>query len=269
MTAVLMATFALLGVAVGSFLNVCIDRLPSKGSIVSPPSHCDACKKRLSVKDNIPVASYMWLRGRCRYCQAAIPRRVIWVEIASGIVFALLYWHYGLSAELAIMALYFCLFLVIMVIDLENKLILNRMVYPGIVIALVISIFMPDLDIAPGIVVNTQAPQIDFMPGVLSALIGGAAGLITFLMIIIASRGGIGWGDVKMAALMGLVVGFPLVFVAIFTAVVMGGLIAAVLLITKTRGRKQGIPFGPFLSLGTIVTLFWGNWMLDWYLGFF
>jgi prepilin signal peptidase PulO-like enzyme (type II secretory pathway) len=191
------------------------------------------------------------------------------VELISGIAFVLLYWHYGLSAELAIMAFYICLFLVILVIDLEKKLILNKVVYPAAVAALVISIFMHDLNIAPGIVINIQAPQIDFAPGVVSALIGGAAGFIVFLVILIASRGGMGWGDVKMAALIGLVLGFPLVFVTIFLAVVLGGLVAGILLIIKARGRKQAIPFGPFLSIGTITTLFWGAEMLDWYLGFF
>jgi len=263
------AVFVLLGVAVGSFLNVCIDRLPNNKSIVYPPSSCTACQKRLSRMDLIPVLSYLWLRGRCRYCRVAIPRRVLWVELIGGITFALLYWHYGLSAELAVMVFYYCLFLVILVIDLENKLILNKVVYPAAIIALVISIFVPNLDITPGVVINTLAPQIDFAPGVINAIIGGAGGLIVFLVILIASRGGMGWGDVKMAALMGLVLGFPLVFVAIFLAVVSGGLVAGVLLLLKARDRKQGIPFGPFLSLGATATLLWGAEILDWYLGFF
>ena len=110
MEAVLIAAFALLGVAVGSFMNVCIDRLPSGKSIIFPPSHCDNCQKKLAARENIPVISYLWLRGRCRHCRAAIPRRVLWVELTGGIAFALLYWHYGLSAELAVMLFYFCLF---------------------------------------------------------------------------------------------------------------------------------------------------------------
>ena len=93
--------------------------------------------------------------------------------------------------------------------------------------------------------------------------------MVVFLLIVIASRGGMGWGDVKMVALMGLVLGFPLVFVAIFLAVVSGGLVATVLLMIKAKGRKQGIPFGPFLSLGAMATLVWGVEILDWYLGFF
>ncbi|MFC1865448.1 prepilin peptidase [Chloroflexota bacterium] len=269
MEAVYIIVATLLGLAIGSFLNVCIDRLPQGGSLISPRSHCDACGKWLSAGENIPVLSYLWLRGRCRHCRATIPQRVVWVELVSGIAFALLYWHYGFSAELAVMAFYFCLFLVIMVIDLEHKLILNRVVYPAAVIALVFSIFVPDLDIAPGIVINTSAPQIDFLPGFISALVGGTTGLLVFLLIVVASRGGMGWGDVKMAALIGLVLGFPLVFVAIFLAVVSGGVVATMFLIIKAKGRKQSIPFGPFLSLGALTSLLWGAEILDWYLGFF
>jgi len=269
MEAACIAVFALLGLAVGSFLNVCIDRLPLGGSLISPPSHCDACQKRLSAGENIPVLSYLWLRGRCRHCQAVIPRRVLWVELFSGLVFALIYWHYGWSAELAVVAFYFCLFLIIMVIDLEHKLILNKVVYPSAIIAIIISIFMPELDLAPGTMLNTLAPQIGFAPGLISALVGSTAGFLVFLLIIIASRGGMGWGDVKMAALIGLVVGFPLVFVAIFVAIIIGGLVALVLLLSKTKGRKQGIPFGPFLSIGAMASLIWGAELLKWYLGFF
>ena len=89
--------FAILGLAVGSFLNVCIDRLPRNESIVIPPSHCSVCQHKLAAKDLIPVFSYLRLRGRCRYCQAAIPRRLFWVELATALIFAFLYWHYGLN----------------------------------------------------------------------------------------------------------------------------------------------------------------------------
>lgn len=254
MEALYIAAFALLGVAVGSFLNVCIDRLPDNMSIISPPSRCAACQKRLSARDLIPVLSYLWLRGRCRYCKAVIPGRTLWVEISSGAAFALLYWHFGLSAELAIAAFYFCLFLVILVIDLGHHLILNKIVYPGAVIAIVFSIFLSSLEVVPGIA---------------NAAAGGGIGLGIFFLIVILSRGGMGWGDVKMAALIGLVLGYPLVFVALLLTVISGGLIAVILLISRVKGRKQSIAFGPFLSLGAMATLLWGANILDWYLGYF
>jgi len=254
MEGILIAVFALLGMAVGSFLNVCCDRLPARKSLVYPSSHCAACQHRLSPKDLIPVFSYLWLRGRCRYCRAPIPRRLLWVEVGSGALFAFAYWHYGLSIELAITAFYCCLFIVLLVIDLEHGLILNKVVYPAMAVALLINVFLSQSEIVPGI---TQCAT------------GGGIGLGLFLLIVLISRGGIGWGDVKMAALIGLVTGFPLVFVALLLAVVVGGLVAGILLLLKIKRRKEAIPFAPFLSLATIITLLWGNNILNWYLGLF
>ena len=254
MEGILIAVFALLGMAVGSFLNVCCDRLPARESLVYPPSHCAACQHHLSPKDLVPVFSYLWLRGRCCYCRAPIPRRLLWVEVGSGALFAFAYWHYGLSIELAITAFYCCLFIVLLVIDLEHGLILNRIVYPAMAVALLINVFLSQSEIVPGI---TQSAT------------GGGIGLGLFLLIVLISKGGMGWGDVKMAALIGLVTGFPLVFVALLLAVVVGGLVAGILLLLKIKRRKEAIPFGPFLSLATIVTLLWGNNIINWYLGLF
>ena len=258
MEVILIVLFALLGTAVGSFLNVCIDRLPIRRSLVYPPSYCDACQHRLSPKDLIPVFSYLWLRRRCRYCQAPISQRIFWVEVGSGLLFAFLYWHYGLRVELAVSAFYCCLFIVLGVIDLEHKLILNKIVYPGAVVALIISIFLP----GPGII---SLPW----PAAVNGAIGGAIGFGLLFILALISRGGMGWGDVKMAALIGLVTGFPLIFVALLMGVVFGGLIAGILLLLRIKKRKEPIPFGPFLSLATIATLLWGNGILNWYLGLF
>lgn len=244
----LIVSFALLGMVVASFLNVCIDRLPHKQSIIFPASHCAACHHRLSAKDLIPIFSYLWLRGRCRYCRAPIPKRILWVEIGTGALFAFLYWHYGLTVELPVIAIYCCLFIIITVTDLEHGLIPNRVVYPGMAIALVASIFLPQ-------------------PGIVPALIGGAIGFVLFLLIVIVSRGGMGWGDVKLAGLIGLATGFPLLLIAIFLAVISGGLTALVLLMLKIKKRRESIPFGPFLALAAIVALLWGNSILQWYTG--
>lgn len=246
--------FASLGMAVGSFLNVCIDRLPAGGSLISPPSHCDKCATRLSAKDLVPVFSYLWLRGRCRYCQTAIPKRIFWVELGSGALFTCLYWQYGFSPELAVTIIYGCLFLVIGVIDLERGLILNKLVYPAMVVALLMAIFFNDLD---------------NIPGIASAAGGGGFGFGLFLLIFFASRGGMGIGDIKLAALIGLIIGFPLVIVAIMLAVIGGGLVAVILLLMKVKKGKQSVPFGPFLSLAAMVTLLHGQSIYDWYLGLF
>jgi leader peptidase (prepilin peptidase)/N-methyltransferase len=249
--------FILLGMVVASFLNVCCDRLPARESIIYPPSHCSACQHRLSAKDLIPVFSYLWLRGRCRYCHAPIPRRLLWVEIGTAVLFGFVSWRYGLSIELAIILFYCCLFIVLMVIDLEHGLILNKVVYPVMVVALLLSIFF-----------SIFFPQSEIVPEIKQAVIGGGIGLIVFLLIVLISRGGMGWGDVKLAALIGLVTGY-LVIVALLMGMILGGLVAVLLLGLKIKKRKEAIPFGPFLAVATIVTLLWGNNILNWYLGLF
>jgi leader peptidase (prepilin peptidase)/N-methyltransferase len=251
----LIVLFAILGLEVGSFLNVCIDRLPQNKSIVFPPSHCEACQHKLAAKDLIPVFSYIRLRGRCRYCQASIPRRIFWVELATALIFALLCWHYGLSAELGVMIFYACLFIIIFVIDLEHGLILNKVVYPSMIVAFLLSLYpWPWFNESIGMRVAYAA-------------LGGAIGFVIFLLIALVSRGGMGWGDVKLAALIGLATGFPLVFLAIIMGAILGGIVAVALLIAKKRNRRQTIPFGPFLALAAMVTLLWGSNILNWYLG--
>jgi leader peptidase (prepilin peptidase)/N-methyltransferase len=263
----LIVLFALLGLAVGSFLNVCIDRLPRNESIVkNPPSHCEACQHSLAIKDNIPVFSYLRLRGRCRYCQAAIPRKLFWVELATGLIFAFLYWwcvifkpDLGIAA-FGILAFYACLFIIIFVIDLEHGLILNKVVYPSMVVVLLLAL-LPQSWLTQ----ETWLTQV-IKPGIASAALGGGIGFALFLLIAIVSHGGMGWGDVKLAALIGLATGFPLVFFAIIMGAILGGIVAVALVIAKKRKRQETIPFGPFLALAAMVTLLWGSNILNWYL---
>jgi len=246
--------FAFLGMTIGSFLNVCIDRLPTGGSLISPPSHCDKCNARLSTKDLFPVLSYLWLKGRCRYCGMLIPKRIFWVELGSGALFACLFLYYGFSPELAVALFYGCFFLVIGVIDLERGLILNKLVYPAMAAALLVAILFSNLD---------------NIPDITAAASGGGLGFGLFLIIFLASRGGMGIGDIKLAALIGLMTGFPLVIVAILLAVISGGLVAVTLLLTRVKKGKQSVPFGPFLSLAAMITLLYGQNIYDWYLNLF
>jgi prepilin signal peptidase PulO-like enzyme (type II secretory pathway) len=177
------------------------------------------------------------------------------VELATAVIFALLCWHYGLSAELGVMIFYTSLFIIIFVIDLEHSLILNKVVYPGIIVAFLLSLYpWPWFSESIGMRVAYAA-------------LGGAIGFVIFLLIALVSRGGMGWGDVKLAALIGLATGFPLVFLAIIMAAILGGIVAVALLIAKKRNRRQTIPFGPFLALAAMVTLLWGSNILNWYLG--
>ncbi|MDY6892907.1 MAG: prepilin peptidase [Chloroflexota bacterium] len=248
--------FALLGLSVGSFLNLCIDRLPAGKSIVSPSSHCDNCGQSLKAADLVPLFSYVWLKGSCRYCHARLPIRLPIVEIVAAITFTLLVLRYGLSFHLATLAIYAVLFLLIFFIDLEQKLILNKVVLAGAALAIVFSFFDPAFEqfwprIGPGFT--------------LSALLGGVSGFTILLLPYLISRGGMGAGDVKLAGLIGLVCGFPLVFVALLVGIIAGGLAALFMLVSQLAKRKDAIPFGPFLALGAMITLIWGDQIFQWW----
>ncbi len=249
--------FGVLGLLVGSFLNVCIDRLPRDLSVVRPPSHCEACRHRLGLTDLIPIFSYLRLRGRCRYCSTRVPSKLLWVELATGLIFALLFWHYGLSPQFGILAFYACLFTVIFVIDIEHGLILNKVVYPAIIVAVLLAL-VPQPWMEEGRLVTT---------GIANAAMGGAVGFGLFFLIAVVSRGGMGWGDVKLMAVIGLATGFPLVILAIVLAAVIGSLVAVALMIARRRRFRETLPFGPFLAIATMITLIWGSQMLGWYMG--
>jgi leader peptidase (prepilin peptidase)/N-methyltransferase len=242
--------FGLIGLSIGSFLNVVADRLPAGQSLIRPPSHCPGCGCQIRWSELIPVLSYILLRGRCRTCGMAIPRRVPVVEAITGCIFVFFLYYYGFTTMALVNIFYFCLFIILMVIDLETGIIPNVIVYPASLIAIFISSFIPSI-------------------GILNAFAGGGVGLAIFLTIAVISRGGMGTGDVKMAALIGLVTGFPLVLVDLLLAVVMGGLTAALLLLLRLKKAKEGIPFGPFLSLATMITLLWGREILNWYLNLY
>ena len=247
---ILTIIIVMMGASIGSFLNVCIDRLPAGGSLLRPASHCDGCQRHLSVLELVPILSYLWLHGKCRHCQIKVPWRVFWVELGTGMLLAFLYHYYGWGIRFGLTSFYCCVFIVIMVIDLEHRLILNKIVYPVAIIAIIVNLFLEQ-------------------PDILYALIGGVIGFALLALPALVYRGGMGWGDVKMAALMGLIFGFPQIFVAILMAIIMGGLISIILLLSRIKKRNEAIPFGPFLSIASILTLLWGNGIFTWYMNVF
>ena len=250
----------MLGLCMGSFLNVCIDRLPPGQSIIiNPPSHCSACNRKLGILDMVPLFSYLWLRGRCRYCRAPIPLRLPIVEGITGFLFAFLYWKFGLGMELGISLIYTSLLVVIFVIDLENQLVLDKVIYPGMALALAFSFFWPGL----GAISSLGGGALG---RVVSSLAGGALGLVVMALPFIIYHRGMGMGDIKLAALVGLMTGFPLVIVAVLLSWISGGLVAAILLILGIKKRKDPIPFAPFLATSAMITLLWGQAIWQWYL---
>jgi leader peptidase (prepilin peptidase)/N-methyltransferase len=267
--------YGLLGCIVGSFLNVVIDRAPAGRSIISPPSHCSQCGRQLSARDMLPVISFVALRGRCRACGARIPWRVLWVELASGLLFGFLWWVYGPGISLVQATVYTCILLVILVIDLEHKLVLNVIILPAIALALLL---MPlqTLPRVPSFAnygllallfsVRGMSPWTLAQWSMLSIFLGGLSAFAIFWLICIISPEGMGYGDVKLAAFAGLVTAFPGALAAVFGSFILGGIVAIGLLASGVAQRKTAIPFAPFLCLTTFVVMVFGEPLLLWYL---
>lgn len=266
--------FALFGMSIGSMLNVCIDRIPLGQSIVRPPSHCPSCNRKIAGIDLIPIFSYIFLRGRCRYCGAGIPIRIFIVELFTALLFGFIAWHFmsnhdGLSTLVAIPLFYACIFLVIFFIDMEKQLIIvHPIVTAGIALALIFSLFWDGFgDYWPQSGISNT-----YIDGMVSSLLGGAAGFVFMMVPYLVARWyykseGIGQGDIYLGVLIGAATGFPLVFVALIIGIIAGGLTAIALLALRRKKKKDMMPFGPFLSAGAIIAVLWGTQILEWYLG--
>ena len=239
--------YLLLGFAVGSFLNVVIDRVPQKQSLLNPPSHCPHCQQPLKFYDLIPVVSYLILRARCRYCQAKIPVRILLVELATGLLFLFAWLKFGPDWYAVVISIYSALLICITVIDLEHQIIPNLLVYP----AIGLSILMVPLF------------HLDNWTGY---LLGGVIGFGVLYLIGNLAPGAMGLGDVKLAVFLGMMTGFPGVVIAFFLAFVIGGLVAGTLLAIKKIGRKDPIAFGPFLALGGYLALIYGEMITAWWI---
>ena len=252
-----------LGASIGSFLNVVADRFPNGRSIVRPGSFCESCQRHLAAVDMVPVLSYLWLRGRCRYCSAKIPGRLAVVEAVNGGLLALLYWRYGLGGELFVYGAAFSLLVVITIIDFDHGLIFDRMVFPAAGLLLVLSPFWNQIGAE-----REFFGTIGLLGSFASSTVAGASYFVFLYLIVLVYPQGMGAGDVKFAALIGLLMGIPLVFVAFWVTVVSGGLVATFLLAVRRKGRKEAIPYGPFMALGAVVAILAGTEIWDWYLGF-
>ena len=239
-----------MGLCVGSFLNVVIARVPEGRSVVSPGSACPRCKAEIQWFDNVPLVSYALLRARCRHCGEPISIRYPLVELVTGLLFVLAGWQAGLGVDLLPALVLLATLVAITAIDLDRQLIPDVLSLPGI---------------AAGLLLSTLTGK----PGWLDSLIGALVGGAIFFVIIVASRGGMGGGDMKLGAMLGAFLGWKLVLVGIMLSVLAGGVLAIVLLALRRRGRKDAVPFGPFLALGGAVSLFWGQALLEWYLGVF
>ena len=242
---------ALFGAVIGSFLNVCIHRLPRGTSIVWPASACPNCGRGLSWFENIPVVSYACLRGRCRTCRMPISVRYAIIEAVTAAMFALGWWYYGPGPMLASRLVFGCALVVLFAIDLEHHLLPNVITLPGIAVGLVFS-FVAE----PG----WRASLIGIVIG------GGVLFLIAEVYYRVRHEEGLGMGDVKMLAMIGAFVGWKLTLMALVLASFAGTIIGLALIATRRGTMKYALPFGTFLAIGAAVSATVGPMVLDWYL---
>jgi leader peptidase (prepilin peptidase)/N-methyltransferase len=246
----MLAIAVLLGLAIGSFLNVVIARLPEGQSLLRPRSRCPGCGAPIAWRDNIPLLSFVLLGGRCRACRVAIPWRYPLVELGTGLAFALAFMVFGPTRDFAAIAALLAMLIAISAMDLRHQII-------------------PDAITLPGILAGLAANLVTGRVGWLDCLIGIAVGGGIFAVIILASRGGMGGGDMKLGAMLGAFLGWKLGLLAMLLGVLSGGAVAIGLLLLGRKGRKEAIPFGPFLALGGAVAGLWGEPLLRWYLARF
>ena len=241
-----------LGAVLGSFLNVCIYRLPKKESIISPPSHCPHCGEPIRYYDNIPIASYLLLRGRCRYCKAHISFRYPVVEGLSGLLSLALFIKYGLTLQSLLLLLFSAALIIITFIDLDYQIIPDTISIPGIFFGIGASLFMP---------------RMSWLESLFGILIGGG-----FLLLVaegykwLTGREGMGGGDVKLLAMVGAWLGWKAIPFILFSSSLIGVLIGGSSGLINKTGLRSKIPFGPFLSLSSILYIFFGPELINWYI---
>lgn len=245
-----------LGLAVGSFLNVVIWRVPRKLSVVRPGSQCPGCGTPVRPADNVPVASWLRLRGKCRHCRAPISIRYPLVEVAGAVLFVAVAVRFGWSWELPAYLLFFAALLAISAIDLEHYIVPDRISLP------LIAVSVPLLGIA--------ALGEGDGGAYVRALLGGVAAFVFLFALNIVSPRGMGMGDVKLSVSLGMYLGWlgwGEVLLGMFLAFLLGALVGVLLIAVRLRGRKDFVPFGPFLALGTAIAVLWGEPILRWYTG--
>ena len=244
----------ILGLIVGSFSNVCIYRIPKNESIIFPASHCPSCHSPIKPVDNIPLLSYILLKGRCRNCGSKISIQYPVVEFLSGLIYLIVYLIYGLSIQTLIYIILSSALIIIAFIDLNEQIVPDIISLPGIVIGFILSFFVP---------------YISFINSALGVLVGGGIILIIGLAgSVIFKKEAMGGGDVKLAAMIGAFLGWRYIIISLFLGFFLGALAGILLIMAKIKSREDAVPFGPFIVLGSFITLFWGEKIISWYLGF-
>jgi leader peptidase (prepilin peptidase)/N-methyltransferase len=255
MTTFLVAVCGLLGLMIGSFLNVVIWRVPRHESIVRPPSHCPGCDAEIAPYDNVPVVSWLVLRGRCRHCGIRISARYPLVELACAGLWVAMALRFGATWELPAYLVLVSGLLALSIIDFDTFLLPDRIVYP-LSATLVVLFGLAAIADGAG-------------PDLVRALLGGLAAFGFFLTVHLIAPRGMGFGDVKLSFSLGLALGWlswGSVFVGLFLGFLLGAVIGVLLIATGLRTRRDHVPFGPFLAAGTVLAILFGQSLLDLYL---
>jgi leader peptidase (prepilin peptidase)/N-methyltransferase len=244
-TPLLAFLFSLGGLAVGVFLNILADVLPPSAQ-ERPALCCGKCGAKRAVSQYVPLLSYALPLGRCQECGAHTPLRWLLVEFGNGVLFALLFWRFGLTDIFCVYLLYLCVLMLVFIVDLERQLVLDVVTYPSMAAAFGLSWVLPEV-------------------GPLHSAIGGAFGLITLALpyLYYRRRGLFGFGDVLLGGLLGLMVGWPVMVLVLLMASFAGGTVGVVLMMVRGAKRTDLIPFGPFLASATVLCLFFGQGMAD------
>jgi leader peptidase (prepilin peptidase) / N-methyltransferase len=242
----------LVGLVIGSFLNVCIYRIPEGKSILWPNSHCPACQKSLNWYHNIPVLSYVALGGRCSFCGKKISLRYPSVEFLTGLLFLAVFHRFGLSFVPLVYAFFVSLLVVITFIDLDFQIIPDVISLPGIV---------------AGFLCSFAIPWLNWSDSLLGILLGGGSLLLVAKVYkLLTNVDGMGGGDIKLLAMIGAFLGWKAILPVIFLSSMIGCLIGIPLMLLKGGGTKLAIPFGPFLALGAVIYMLYGHLLIQWYL---
>jgi leader peptidase (prepilin peptidase)/N-methyltransferase len=242
----------LFGMCIGSFLNVCIYRLPSSMSIINPSrSFCPLCNSAIPFYDNIPVLSYLWLKGRCRHCNAPISLRYPLVELMTGILAVAILFMFGLTPESIVYFIFISSLLVITFIDIDHQIIPDIITLPGIPMGLAASFILPAMT---------------FKSSLLGLLVGGGSlFLVAWTYSLITRKEGMGGGDIKLLGMIGAFIGWKGVLFTIFVASLAGTFAGMIVMLLKGKNLKFAIPFGPFLSIGAMSYVFFGEKIIFWY----
>jgi len=242
------AFIIILGLVIGSFLNVCIYRIPKEESIAFPPSHCAKCQHNLSSVDLVPIFSYLFLRGRCKYCNEKISIRYPFIESLNGILYLIVFFKFGLT----LIALKYCILVSILIvigmIDYDTQFVFTSTTIFGGIIA--------------GIFIIIQAAL--YNTGTIDLFLGGVIGFAIIGLIVFLTKG-MGEGDIEIAAVCGLFLGVKGILLGLFLAVILGGIVGIIILLLKLKKAKEKIAFGPCIAIGSLISMLWGVEILKFY----